>query len=119
LSEKKVDRDVATGQFAPGNKAAAGSRRGGRRPKEVSEALDNYTVEGLSLLWTIATDEDHEWHKRFGFDALKAIVNHATPKRKEVTGSEGGPIDLSLPGLFHGNSLPELEDSEDEDDGSV
>jgi len=116
LADKKSDRDVATGQFKPGNKAAAGSRRGGRRPKEVSEALDNYTVEGLSLLWKIATDENHEWHKRFGFDALKAIVSHATPKRKEVTGNEGGPLDISLPGLFHGNSLPEEEEGEGEEE---
>ncbi len=98
-------------KFKPGNKAAAGSRSGGRRPKEISEALDGYTLEGLALLWKVANDGEHEWHKKFGFDALKNLVAHCAPKRKEVSGSEGGPVEISLTSMFHSDSLPD-EDEE-------
>lgn len=84
-------------------------RKGGPRPRELRDAMDHYSVEGLTLMWEIATDPQHEWHKKFGFDALKHLVSHCAPKRKEITGGEGGPVTLSLPNLFYGDSLPKEE----------
>ena len=102
-------------RFKPGNKAAAGSRAGGRRPKELTEALDGYTLEGMALLWKVANDPEHEWHKKFGFDALKNLVGHCAPKRKEISGGEGGPVEISLANMFYGNSIPEDDPSNSEE----
>lgn len=99
-------------RFKPGNKAAAGSRAGGRRPKELTEALDGYTLEGMALLWKVANDPEHEWHKKFGFDALKNLVAHCAPKRKEISGGEGGPVEISLANMFYGDSLPSEDSGE-------
>ena len=102
-------------RFKPGNKAAAGRRAGWRRPKELTEALDGYTLEGMALLWKVANDPEHEWHKKFGFDALKNLVGHCAPKRKEISGGEGGPVEISLANMFYGNSIHEDDPSNSEE----
>lgn len=76
-------------------------------PKELSKVLDSYTGMSLELAWRIANDPEHPMHQRFGFEALKLIVQSTTPKRKEISGVDGGPIELSLSTLFYKNSLPQ------------
>ena len=83
------------------------SPKGGRKSKEVTEALNNHALNGLDLLWKIATDDDHEWHKQFGYKALQELVRAAAPKRKEMSGPEGGPLELSLSNMFYGDSVNE------------
>ncbi len=110
MADSNNNGEKRSTRFKPGNKAAAGSRAGGRRPKELTEALDGYTLEGMALLWRVANDPEHEWHKKFGFDALKNLVQHCSPKRKEISGGEGGPVEISLANLFYGDSLPKDDD---------
>lgn len=86
------------------------SPRGGRKPKEITDALNNHAINGLDLLWKVASDPDHEWHKQWGFKALQELVRAAAPKRKEMSGPEGGPLELSLANMFYGNSLENHSD---------
>ena len=75
-------------------------------PAELAQALDNYAGLSLELAWEIANNPDHPMHMRFGFEALKLIVQAVTPKRREISGGDGGPIELSLSSLFYRNSIP-------------
>lgn len=74
--------------------------------REISRVMDDHSVKGLALLWTIAVQEEHPWHKRYGFEALRELVRATTPKRKEISGHDGGPIEFNLKSLFYDNSLP-------------
>lgn len=81
-------------------------------PEDLSKVLDVYTGLSLELAWRIANDPDHPMYTRFGFEALKLIVQNVTPKRKEITGANGGPIELSLSTLFYKNTLPSKKEIE-------
>lgn len=75
-------------------------------PAELARALDNYAGMSIELAWEIAHNPEHPMHLRFGFEALKLIVQAVTPRRKELSGADGGPIELSLSNLFYKNSIP-------------
>jgi hypothetical protein len=90
------------------HKSQTGQPVAPRKSQDVGEALNNFSLDGMSLLWRVATDPTHPWHKKHGFEALKTLVNKATPARKELTGEGGGPVEFSLTNLFHSNSLEAL-----------
>lgn len=73
---------------------------------ELTKELDEYAGMSIGLAWEIASNPDHPMHLRFGFEALKLVVQHTAPKRKEITGEGGGPIEMSLSSLFYKNSIP-------------
>ncbi len=79
--------------------------RSSKRPDELNEALDDFTLKSAKLLWEIASDDDHPWHKRFGFEALKTLFSKVTPVRKDREVSAPNQT-VNLQALFHGNSLP-------------
>lgn len=73
--------------------------------KELHDIMDEYAVKGIHLLWRIVTDPDHEWHKRFGFEALRVIMLHCVPKRREIAAKGDIGVGLSLPDLFKQDTL--------------
>ena len=73
--------------------------------KDLNIVLDDYAVRGVQALWAVASDPTHPWHVRYGFDALREVVRLCVPKRREVSGSGGGAIDVNLGSLFYSNSL--------------
>jgi hypothetical protein len=72
---------------------------------EMRSVMDEYAVRGIHVLWEIITNPDHEWHRRFGFEALKVLIQHTLPKRKELAGQVDQNVEVNLASLFHGNNL--------------
>lgn len=72
---------------------------------EMKSIMDEYAVRGIHVLWDIITDPDHEWHRRFGFEALKILIQHTLPKRKELAGQVEQNVEVNLSSLFHSNNL--------------
>ena len=78
-----------------------------KKSPAVASKMDEVTLKTLDTLNEIANNKNHPMHKARGFEAAKIIMQTCAPKRKEVSGSEGGPIQISLAHMFKGNSLPE------------
>lgn len=89
-----------------------------KRSKEMTEALDEYGIKAIERLYEIATNPNHTLHKTRGFEALKTLVNVCAPKRRETVTEGGGNVNISLAGMFKGNSLPS-EPPKIDDDGNV
>lgn len=51
---------------------------------EVIKKLDEHLLRVLDQLWIVATDQRHPDHKRLGFEAMKLILRHVAPVRKEI-----------------------------------
>lgn len=77
--------------------------------QEVTEKLDEYLIWALEEMKTIARDPNHPEHKRHCFEAIKMILKHTAPIRKEQTQPESD-ITLQIGALFHGNSLEDKTD---------
>jgi hypothetical protein len=90
----------------------------GSREIDISEMkaiMDEYAVRGIHVLWEVITDPDHEWHRRFGFEALKVLIQHTLPKRKELAGQVDQNVEVNLSSLFHNNNLEKTKASSDKD----
>ena len=84
------------------------------RPSELTTILDHFTTESAGLLWEIATNPEHEWHRKYGFEALKTLFNKVTPVRKEP--SEPPSVNVNLANMFSEHSLDSVEVKEIEVD---
>lgn len=82
---------------------------------EMKAIMDEYAVRGIHVLWEVITDPDHEWHRRFGFEALKVLIQHTLPKRKELAGQVDQNVEVNLSSLFHNNNLEKTKASSDKD----
>lgn len=79
---------------------------------EMRSLMDEYAVRGMHLLWDIIADENHEWHRRFGFEALKILIQHTLPKRRDLTGQVEQNVDVNLASLFHNNNIESVVSKE-------
>ena len=82
---------------------------------EMKAIMDEYAVRGIHVPWEVITDPDHEWHRRFGFEALKVLIQHTLPKRKELAGQVDQNVEVNLSSLFHNNNLEKTKASSDKD----
>jgi hypothetical protein len=82
------------------------------RDTKVTDALDEYLLKTLEELWQIVADQSHPDHKRYKMDALRLLLKHTAPIRKEPGPpppppviEEKSDISVQIANLFHGNSL--------------
>jgi hypothetical protein len=80
---------------------------------EMKSIMDEYAVRGIHVLWDIITNPDHEWHRRFGFEALKILIQHTLPKRKELASQVEQNVEVNLASLFHSNNLEKIKNSKE------
>lgn len=75
--------------------------------QKVTDALDDYLLKTLEELWTIVSDPKHPDHRRFKLDALKLLLRHTAPMRKEIQPvvEQNNDISVQIANLFHGNSI--------------
>mgnify|MGYP000555746690 CR=1 FL=1 len=77
--------------------------------KSVSDKLDEHLLEALDELKKIVTDARHPEHKRHYFEALRLIMRHCAPVRKEMGPPDPG-LTLQIGALFPGTqSEPRCE----------
>jgi hypothetical protein len=69
--------------------------------------MDEYAIVAIEAAWDIYVNPSNPLHNRFGFDALKILLTRLLPKRNELSGPQGAPVELSFANMFHKNSLPD------------
>lgn len=69
--------------------------------------MDQFAVRAIEAAWDIYANPSNPLHTRFGFDALKILLTRLIPKRNELSGPSGTPVELSFATMFHKNSLPD------------